>query len=96
MFKNRKTKDPKGRPKEKVNRMKTIVQQVREKAINKNKTKARKTKAKELPCLLCHEEGHNVETCKYMGNGKANPKRHIVTSIDLFCCNKNKCIYEAH
>jgi hypothetical protein len=35
IVKNPPTKDPKGRPKEKVARMKSIVQQVREKAIKK-------------------------------------------------------------
>ena len=65
-FKNPPTKDPKGRPKDKVGRLKTIVRQAKDKAIKKNKSKARKTKAKDLACLVCHEEGHGVETCKYM------------------------------
>ena len=44
-FKNHLTKDPKVRPKDKVDRLKTILQQVKEKAIKNNKSKARKTKA---------------------------------------------------
>jgi len=64
-FKNPLTKDPKGRPKDKVDRLKTIVRQAKDKAIKKNKSKARKTKAKDSACLVCHEEGHGVETFKY-------------------------------
>ena len=44
-FKNPLIKDPKVRPKDKVDRLKTILQQVKEKAIKNNKSKARKTKA---------------------------------------------------
>jgi hypothetical protein len=65
-FKNPPAKDPQGRPRNKVDRKKTIVQQVKEKAIKKNKSKAKKDKAKESVCLVCHEEGHGVETCKFL------------------------------
>ncbi|XP_021321357.1 protein FAR1-RELATED SEQUENCE 9-like [Sorghum bicolor] len=65
-FKNPPAKDPQGRPRDKVDRKKTIVQQVKEKAIKKNKSKAKKDKAKESVCLVCHEEGHGVETCKFL------------------------------
>jgi len=44
-FKNPLIKDPNVRPKDKVDRLKTILQQVKEKAIKNNKSKARKTKA---------------------------------------------------
>jgi len=65
-FKNPPAKDPQGRPRNKVDRQKTIVQHVKEKAIKKNKSKAKKAKANESVCLVCHEEGHGVETCKLL------------------------------
>jgi hypothetical protein len=66
VYKNLPATDPKGRPKDKVDRFKTIVQQVKEKAIKKNKSKGKKTKGKDSACLICHEEGHGVEACKYL------------------------------
>ena len=69
-FKNPLTKDPKGWPKDKVDRLKTIVRQAKDKVIKKNKSMARKTKAKDSACLVCHEEGPSVETCKYVTAAK--------------------------
>ena len=66
MVNNPPTNDSKGRPKDKVERKKSIVQQVREKAIKKSKSKKKKGSKKPPPCSYCHEDGHSVQTCKYM------------------------------
>ena len=65
MVNNPPINDSKGRPKDKVERKKSIVQQVREKAIKKSKSKKKESK-KPPPCSYCHEDGHSVQTCKYM------------------------------
>jgi hypothetical protein len=62
-YKNPPAADPKGRPKEKVDRLKTIVKQHKEKANKKSKKKA---KGKDSACLVCKEEGHATESCKYL------------------------------
>ena len=66
MVNNPPTNDPKGRPKDEVERKKSIVQQVREKAIKKSKSKKKKGSKKPPPCSYCNEDGHSVQTCKYM------------------------------
>ena len=65
MVNNPPTNDTPGRPKDKVERKKSIVQQVREKGIKKSKSKKKGSK-KPPPCSYCHEDGHSVQTCKYM------------------------------
>jgi hypothetical protein len=58
----------KGRPKEKVDRLKSIVMQAKEKAMKK------KGKAKSIgkkPCSYCYKVGHSVQTYEYMA--KAEP-----------------------
>jgi hypothetical protein len=54
-----------GRPRNKVERKKSIVQQVRKKAIKKSKSNKKKRSKKPPPCSYCHEDGHSVQTCKY-------------------------------
>jgi hypothetical protein len=67
MVNNPPTNDPKGRPKDKVERKKSIVQYVREKAIKMSKSKKKKKGSeKPPPCSYCHEDGHSVQICKYM------------------------------
>jgi len=66
MVNNPPTNDTPGRPKDKVERKKSIVQQVREKAIKKSKSKKKKGSKKSPPCSYCHEDRHIVQTCKYM------------------------------
>ena len=75
--------DPKGRPKDKVERKKSIVQQVREKAIKKSKSKKKKGSKKPPPCSYCHEDGHSVQTCKYMQTTQEIPKAMKETELKL-------------
>ncbi|CAD6226280.1 unnamed protein product [Miscanthus lutarioriparius] len=66
MVNNPSTNDTPGRPKDKVERKKSIVQQVWEKAIKKSKSKKKKGSKKPPPYSYCNEDGHSVQTCKYM------------------------------
>ena len=75
MVNNLPANDPKGRTKDKVERKKSIVQQVREKAIKKSKSKKKKGSKKPPPCSYCHEDGHSVQTCKYMQTAQEILKR---------------------
>jgi hypothetical protein len=63
----------KGHPKEKVDRLKSIVMQSREKAMKNNgKGKGTRKKARKMsPCSYCYEDGHNVQTCEYMAKAEA-------------------------
>jgi hypothetical protein len=58
----------KGRPKEKVDRFKSIVMQAREKAMKK-KGKPKSTAKK--PCSYFYEVGHSVQACEYMAKAEA-------------------------
>ncbi|CAO2152701.1 unnamed protein product [Urochloa humidicola] len=62
-FKNPPRVPQKGHPKDKVDRKKSIVQQVRGKVMKK---KATTKKKKIMSCSYCQEDGHGVQTCKYM------------------------------
>ena len=72
------TNDPKGRPKDKVERKKSIVQQVREKAIKK-----KKGSKKPPPCSYYNEDRHSVQTCKYMQTTQEIPKAMKETELKL-------------
>ena len=60
MVNNPLANDPPGRPKDKVERKKSIVQQVREKAIKKSKSKKKKGSKKPPPCSYCHEDRNSI------------------------------------
>ncbi|PUZ51145.1 hypothetical protein GQ55_6G153400 [Panicum hallii var. hallii] len=55
---------------DKVDRKKSIMLQATEKAMKLKGTT--KKKAKVPPCSYCHEEGHGVQTCKYMVYSRSN------------------------
>ena len=59
----------KGHPKDKVDRKKSIMLQAKEKAMKKKKWTP-KRKPKVPSCSYCHEEGHSVQTCKYMASAE--------------------------
>jgi hypothetical protein len=56
IVKNPPANAPAGRPKNKVERKKSIVQQVKEKAIKKSKSTKKKGSKKPPPCSYCHED----------------------------------------
>jgi hypothetical protein len=58
----------KGRPKEKVDRFKSIVMQARDKAMEK---KGKPKSAAKKPCSYCNEVGHSVQNCEYMAKAEA-------------------------
>ena len=73
MVKNPTRTKSKGRPKEKVERFKSIVAQAKEKAMKK-KAKGKKTAQKIPPCSYCFEDGHSGQTCAYMAKAEALAK----------------------
>lgn len=73
----------KGRPKEKVERLKSIVIQEKEKAMKK-KGKATKKKGKKIPpCSYCNEDGHGVQDCEYMVKAEALSRELKQTELKL-------------
>jgi hypothetical protein len=66
--KNPRRTNSKGRPKEKVDRFKSIVMQAREKAMKK---KGKPKSAAKKPCSYRYEVGHSVQTCEYMAKAEA-------------------------
>ena len=83
MVNNPPANDTPGRPKDKVQRKKSIVQQVREKAIKKSKSKKKKGSKKPPPCSYCHEDGHSIQTCKYMQTAQEILKAMKETELKL-------------
>ena len=83
MVNNPPTNDPKGRPKDEVERKKSIVQQVREKAIKKSKSKKKKRSKKPPPCSYCNEDRHSVQTCKYTQTAQEILKAMKETELKL-------------
>uniref|UniRef100_K3ZC21 SWIM-type domain-containing protein n=1 Tax=Setaria italica TaxID=4555 RepID=K3ZC21_SETIT len=82
MVKNPTRTKSKGRPKEKVERFKSIVAQAKEKAMKK-KAKGKKTAQKIPPCSYCFEDGHSVQTCAYMAKAEALAKDLKETELKL-------------
>ncbi|CAO2151537.1 unnamed protein product [Urochloa humidicola] len=84
MLKNPPKSNSKGRPKEKVERKKSIVSQAREKLLKKKGTAKKKTqRGKGKPCSYCHEDGHTVQTCSYMARAEAVVKALKDTELKL-------------
>ncbi|XP_004987128.1 protein FAR1-RELATED SEQUENCE 5 [Setaria italica] len=82
MVKNPTRTKSKGRPKEKVERFKSVVAQAKEKAMKK-KAKGKKTAQKIPPCSYCFEDGHSVQTCAYMTKAEALAKDLKETELKL-------------
>nr|TKW34131.1 hypothetical protein SEVIR_2G283900v2 [Setaria viridis] len=82
MVKNPTRTKGKGRPKEKVERFKSIVAQAKEKAMKK-KAKGKKTAQKIPPCSYCFEDDHSVQTCAYMAKTEALAKDLKETELKL-------------
>nr|XP_034586676.1 protein FAR-RED IMPAIRED RESPONSE 1-like [Setaria viridis] len=82
MVKNPTRTKSKGRPKEKMERFKSIVAQAKDKAMKK-KEKGKKTAQKIPPCSYCFEDGHSVQTCAYMAKAEALAKDLKETELKL-------------
>jgi hypothetical protein len=83
MVKNPPAKDRQGRPKNKVEKEKSIVQQAKEKAKKKSKSKMTKGSKKPPPCSYCHEDGHGVQSCQYMQSTQEILKSMKQTELKL-------------
>jgi hypothetical protein len=83
MVKNPPANVPAGRPNNKVQRKKSIMQQVRKKAIKKSKSTKKKASKKPPPRSYCHEDGHSVQTCTYMEKAQEILKAMKETELKL-------------